>query len=65
MATEGIGMKEYLKVHDIPDDLAASTQPQPKRPYQRPVMQEFGKLHRMTGGPSTGGGDGASGMMQP
>ena len=29
MATEGIGMKEYLKVHDIPDDLAASTQPQP------------------------------------
>lgn len=34
-----------------------------KRPYKRPTLQEFGKLHRLTGGQSvTGNSDGASGM---
>lgn len=34
-----------------------------KRHYKRPEVQDFGKLHRLTGGPSaTGMSDGASGM---
>ena len=34
-----------------------------RKPYARPNLQEFGKLHLTTGGPSaTGMSDGASGM---
>ena len=60
-------MEEYVRPHEISDDLAASRRKQQnsKRPYKSPEMQEFGPLHRMTGGPSAGGGDGASGMRQP
>ena len=41
-------------------------QPVPKdlKPYRTPKLQEFGKLHLQTLGPSGGSGDGASGMMR-
>ena len=44
---------------------SAPVQPVPRdlKRYQTPKLQEFGKLHLQTLGPSGGTGDGSSGMM--
>jgi hypothetical protein len=36
-----------------------------KKPYHRPVVQVFGKLHLLTQGTGSVNGDGGIGMMQP
>ena len=36
-----------------------------RKPYKRPYLQTFGKLHLLTQGTGPANGDGGQGMMQP
>jgi len=51
-----MGSKDYFKDSGIPAVEAH------KKPYSRPVFQEFGKLNRITQGAGGGSADGSSNM---